>query len=51
MDAHPSKPKPEAFQAFDAFTKRIMSVPKAEIDRRATEDKKRRKENKINKSG
>jgi hypothetical protein len=45
MEAHPAaKPKPAAFQVFDAFTKRIMSVPKADIDRRASEEKKRRQE-------
>ena len=43
MDAHPSKPKPAEFQAFEIFTKRIMFVPKTEIDRRAAEEKNRRK--------
>jgi hypothetical protein len=47
MEAHPSaKPDPTPFQRFDAFTQRVMSVPKSEIDRRAVEDKKRRQENK-----
>jgi hypothetical protein len=51
MEAHPSvRPKPAAFQVFEDFTKRIMAVPKTEIDRRAVEDKKRRQDHKRAKS-
>jgi hypothetical protein len=43
MKAHPSaKPEQTAFQKFEAFTRRVMSIPKTEIDRRAAEEKKRR---------
>lgn len=41
MESDP-KPEPSPFRKFDALTRRIMSVPKPEIDRRAKEDKKRK---------
>jgi hypothetical protein len=45
MGAHPSaKPELTPFQKFEALTRRVMSVPKAEIDRRAIDDKKRREQ-------
>jgi hypothetical protein len=44
MEAQPAEPTP--FQKFEALTRRVMSVPKAEIDRRATADRKRRQEQK-----
>jgi hypothetical protein len=44
MEAQPAEPTP--FQKFEALTRRVMSVPKAEIDRRAIEYRKRRKEQK-----
>jgi hypothetical protein len=44
MEAQPAEPTP--FQKFAALTRQVMSVPKSEIDRRAAEDKKRRKEQK-----
>jgi len=47
MEAQPAEPTP--FQKFEALTRRVMSVPKAEIDRRAAEYKKRRKEHKRSK--
>jgi hypothetical protein len=44
MDSKPSKPTP--FQRFDALARQVMSVPKAEIDRRAKEARKEREERK-----
>jgi len=45
MEAHPSvKPEPTPFQKLTDLTRRVMSVPKSEIDRRAAEEKKRRQE-------
>ena len=43
MEAQPtSEPEPTPFQRFDALMRRIIRVPKAEIDRRAAEAKKQR---------
>jgi hypothetical protein len=44
MEAQPAEPTP--FQKFEALTRRVMSVPKLEIDRRANADRKRRLEQK-----
>jgi len=44
MEAQPAEPTP--FQKFEALTRRVMSVPKAEIDRRQSEYKKKRAEKK-----
>lgn len=41
MESQP-KAEPSPFQKFDALTKKIMSVPKSEIDKRAHEAKKQR---------
>jgi len=38
----PSEPTP--FQRFDALTRQVMSVPKAEIDKRAEQARKERQE-------
>jgi hypothetical protein len=47
MESNPAlKPEPTPFQKFDALTRRIMSVPKSEIDRRAIVYKKKRQEQK-----
>jgi len=47
MEANPStKPEPTPFQKFEALTRRVMSVPKAEIDKRHAEYKKIRAEKK-----
>jgi hypothetical protein len=43
-DPAPAQPEPSPFQKFDALMRRIVSVPKAEIDRRAVEAKKARAE-------
>jgi hypothetical protein len=40
----PAQPEPTPFQRFDTLMRRIVSVPKAEIDRRAVEAKKARQE-------
>jgi hypothetical protein len=37
-------PEPTPFQRFDSLTRQVMSVPKAEIDRRAKEARKEREE-------
>jgi hypothetical protein len=42
MDSQPAKPEPTPFQRFDALARRVMSVPKAEVDRRGAEAKKQR---------
>jgi hypothetical protein len=44
MEAKPFEPNP--FQRFDALARQVMSVPKAEIDRRAKEARKEREERK-----
>jgi hypothetical protein len=51
----PSKPpsKSEEYERFEAFTKALISVPKAEIDKRAKEyerQKQRRKRKKLPKA-
>jgi hypothetical protein len=40
MDSKPSEPTP--FQKFDALMRTVISVPKAELDKRAEEYAKRR---------
>jgi hypothetical protein len=42
MDSKPSDPTP--YQRFDALTRGVMSVPKAEIDKRAEKARKERQE-------
>jgi hypothetical protein len=42
MDSQPAKTEPTPFQRFDALARRVMSVPKAEVDRRTAEAKKSR---------
>lgn len=42
----PAQPEPTPFQKFDALMRRIISVPKAEIDRRTVEAKRARAEKK-----
>jgi len=44
MNSKPSEPTP--FQRFEALTRQVMSVPKAEIDRRTKEARKERAERK-----
>lgn len=39
MEAQPAEPTP--FQKFEALSQSVMSVPKAEIDRRVKADRKR----------
>lgn len=41
MDTH--KPEPSPFERMDALTKRVMSVPKKELDRRAASEQKSKK--------
>jgi hypothetical protein len=48
MEAQSAEPTP--FQKFEALTRRVMSVPKAEIDRRAKAARKQREERKKNKT-
>jgi len=51
MDAHPAaKAELTPFQRFDAFTRRVMSVPKSEIERRAVLERKRRQGQKRSKA-
>lgn len=38
----PAKPEPTPFEKFQTFTKKVLSVPKTEIDRRDAEYKKAR---------
>ena len=43
MEAHPvAKPEPTPFERMTALARRVMSVPKSEVDRRAIEAKKLR---------
>lgn len=48
MEAQPAEPTP--FQKFEALTRRVMSVPKAEIDRRAKAARKQREDRKNKKA-
>jgi hypothetical protein len=43
-DPAPAKPEPTPFEKFDALMRQIVSVPKAEIDRRAAEARRARQE-------
>ncbi len=43
-DPAPAQPEPTPFQRFDALMRHIVSVPKAEVDRRAVEAKQARQE-------
>jgi hypothetical protein len=45
----PQSSDPTPFQKFDAFTRSVMSVPKAELDRRAEIDRKQRDARKADK--
>ena len=45
------KTEPTPFEKFRAFAQQVISVPKAEIDRREAEYKKRRAESKKRKHG
>jgi hypothetical protein len=49
MEAQPAEPTP--FQKFEALTRRIMSVPKSEIDRRAKAVRKQSDDRKKSKAG
>ena len=40
-----AEPEPTPFQRFDALMRRIIRVPKAEVDRRETEWRENRKAN------
>jgi len=44
-------PEPTPFQKFEALTRRVMSVPKSEIDRRAKVARKQREDRKKAKGG
>lgn len=44
-----SMKEPAPFQRLDALTRQVMSVPKAELDRRAKLDRKQREARKIDK--
>lgn len=39
-----AQPEPSPFQKFDAVMRQIISVPKAELDRRAKSEKEKRKQ-------
>jgi len=44
---HTTKPpEPTPFQRFDALTRQVMNVPKAEIDKRAKKARKEREDRK-----
>jgi hypothetical protein len=43
MQPPTAKPEPSAFEKFRQFTAKVLSVPKAEIDRREAEYQKDRK--------